>query len=87
MNFDDRKARLVLGLRRAGVTDRDVMAAMEALPRVRRLRRLRHLLVEQRNQAEQSGSDAGAGEKLAAPPRLRLIVGAIVAGHCGFHST
>ena len=33
MNFDDRKARLVLGLRRAGVTDRDVMAAMEALPR------------------------------------------------------
>ncbi len=33
MNFDDRKARLVLGLRRAGVTDRDVMMAMEALPR------------------------------------------------------
>ena len=33
MNFDDRKARLVLGLRRAGVTDRAVMAVMEALPR------------------------------------------------------
>jgi protein-L-isoaspartate(D-aspartate) O-methyltransferase len=33
MNFDERKARLVLALRRAGVTDRDVMAAMEALPR------------------------------------------------------
>jgi len=33
MKFDDRKARLVLGLRRAGVTDRNVMAVMEALPR------------------------------------------------------
>ncbi|NQV54951.1 MAG: protein-L-isoaspartate O-methyltransferase, partial [Rhodospirillales bacterium] len=33
MNFDDRKARLVLGLRKAGVTDSRVVAAMEALPR------------------------------------------------------
>jgi protein-L-isoaspartate(D-aspartate) O-methyltransferase len=33
VNFDDRKARLVLGLRQAGVTDRRVMAAMESLPR------------------------------------------------------
>ena len=34
MNFDDRKARLVLGLRRAGVTDRDVMAAIMMVRRV-----------------------------------------------------
>ncbi len=33
MNFDHRKARLVMSLRSAGVTDRNVMAAIETVPR------------------------------------------------------
>ena len=33
MNFDHSKALLVMGLRSAGVTDRNVMAAIESVPR------------------------------------------------------
>ena len=35
MNYDDRRARMVLVLRQAGVLDTGVLAAMESIPRER----------------------------------------------------